>query len=355
MLPSHLLAPLDLTEHAGTRIVGRGEHKSSADMESPLERARISTEGSHGARRIALVRDAAFELFNLEADLDGAPAERVHADIRVARTPLVSVVDVTTSWSVVRRTPARASASPTDHLLFYRIAQGGSWFRNERGEQFLTQAGSVVVGSQASAYTAAAAAGRDWNFQTVRVGAGSLPVSVDRIRRGGFRLLNEAAPIAGLAKQYLASLSNALPRLCPTELDTALGALDLLLAASLGDLPALRQDDGRALQAGRVVAARSFIERCVDNPHLTPELVAGHLGVSVRQLHRIFASEGTTVSMEIRRLRVARAQGMLARDLAQPVTDVALSCGFDSLATFYRCFRMETGMTATEWRSQCVT
>jgi AraC-like DNA-binding protein len=320
-----------------------------------MDGMRISTEGLRGTKRLAVVRDAAFDLFNLEADLDGTPPDAVHADIRLNRGAKVAAVDVHTSWSVVRRTRARADASPTDHLLLYRIDQGGSWFRNERGEQFLTRAGSIVLGSQASPYTAAAAAGRDWRFRTFRIDSSSLPASGDRIRRAGFRLLPEESPLSALVSHYLGSFSQALPRLGAKEIDAALGALDLLVAASLGDPAALSQDNGSALNAARLVAARSYIERCLDNPRLSPELVAAYLGVSVRQLHRIFACEGTTVSIEVRRLRVARAQAGLARDAARPVTDIALSCGFDSLATFYRCFRAETGMTATEWRSQCIT
>lgn len=320
-----------------------------------MECTRISTEGERGSKRVALVRDAANDLFNLDADLDSGPADSVHADIHIARSPLVSIVDVHTSWSVVRRTAARAAASPTDHLLLYRIAQGGSWFRNERGEQFLTRTGSVVVGSQASPYTAAAAPGRDWRFQVVRIAADKLPCSGNRIRRSSFTVLGDAEGMSQLAAQYLASFAEQLPQLDADGIDAAIHALDVLLAASMGDDRAHASDDGRALHAARLVAARNFIERCLDNPQLGPELVAAHLGVSVRHVHRLFAEEGTSTSLEIRRLRVSRAQALLARDATRPVTDVAFACGFDSLATFYRCFRAETGMTATEWRAQSLT
>lgn len=33
------------------------------------------------------------------------------------------------------------------------------------------------------------------------------------------------------------------------------------------------------------------------------------------------------------------------------ITEVAYSCGFDSLATFYRAFKAEFGMTASEART----
>jgi AraC-like DNA-binding protein len=333
----------------------RGPHRSPPGGKEHMECTRISTDAARGAKRIALVRDAASNLFNLEADLDGSPPERVHADIRVSRTPLASVVDVHTSWSVVRRTAARASASPTDHLLLYRIGQGGSWFRNEKGEQFLTRTGSVVVGSQASPYTAAAAAGCDWRFQAVRIAADKLPASGDRIRRRGFSALRVESPLSLLTDQFLASFAQRLDELDAAGMDAAIQALDVLLAANLGDVHATANDDGRALHAARLVAARSFIERCMDNPRLGPELVAAHVGVSPRQVHRLFALEGTSVSLEVRRLRVSRAQALLARDAARPVTDIAFACGFDSLATFYRCFRAVTGMTSTEWREQAVT
>lgn len=320
-----------------------------------MELTRLSTEALRAPKRQAFVRDAAFNLFNLEADFEDTAPDRVHADIHVTGGALVSVVDVHTSWSVVRRTAARAAASPTDHLMLYRIAQGGGWFRNGRGEQFLTSNGSLVLGSQAAPYTAAAAAGRDWRFQVIRIAADSLPASGDRIRRRGFSLLRECDPMSQLVAQYLDSMATQLHALRPRELGAALAALDLLLASSMGDGEALAHDGGRALGAARLVAARNFMELCVENPQLGPELVAAHLGVSPRQLHRLFASDGTSVSLEIRRLRVSRAQALLVRNPARPVTDVAYACGFDSLATFYRCFRAETGRTATEWRAQPLT
>ena len=317
-----------------------------------MESQRITTRGLRGTRRVAMVRDAAHDLFNLDADLGGAEPEQVHADLRLDRGPVVSVVDVATSWSIVRRTPARAAACTTDHVLLYRIGEGGSMFRNGRGEQFLTRPGSIVLGSQASTYTASPAPGRDWRFRAIRIEADRLPLVGDRIRRGGFQLLPQAGPMAELASEYLALLEGRLATLQRTELDASLQALDTLFAAALGVPPAAADDEAGAVHAARIVSARSYIERQLSSPHLTPEHVGRHLGLSARQVHRIFAREGLSVTLEIRRLRVERAQAVLLRDPARQVADVALDCGFDSLATFYRSFRVVTGTTATEWRAQ---
>lgn len=320
-----------------------------------MQSAQLSTSGLQGRARTALVRDCAFELFNLEADLDGTDSGDVHADIRVNQSTAVTVVDVATSWSIVRRTAARAAAAPTDDLLVYRVTQGGSWFRNGRGEQFLTRAGSMVLGSQAAPYTAAAASGHDWRFRVMSIASEHLPLSGYRIRRGGFQILPEDAPMTHLASDYLSALAHRVGALTPAELRSSLQAADVLLAAALGDSAAAFNDDGAALHAARFATAHGYIERSLQNPRLSPEIVARQLGISARQLHRIFAREGTSVALDIRKSRVERTRLLLAREPGRSVTDVAFACGFDSLATFYRCFRAESGMTATEWRSLCGT
>jgi AraC-like DNA-binding protein len=319
-----------------------------------MQGTQISTGSLQGRARADLIRDTAFDLFNLEADLGDANPADVHADIRVQHGAAVSVVDVSTSWSVVRRTPARAAAMSTDHILLYRIAQGGSWFRNGRGEQFLTRAGSLVVGSQAAPYTAAAASGHGWKFRTTCIAAEYLPLCGDRIRRRGFQMLRDGAHMTHLASGYLDLLAQQFAALSATELRSCLQAADVLLAAALGDASAVINDDGAALHAARFASARSYIDNALSHAHLSAEMVARHLGISARQLHRIFAREGKGVALEVRKARVERAQQLLARETARTVSDVAFACGFDSPATFYRAFRTVTGMTASEWRSQCL-
>jgi AraC-like DNA-binding protein len=330
-------------------------HRVADAIHRFMDTLQITTDNLQASGKAGLVRDAAFNLFNLEADLEGVEEDQVHATIDVQRGSAMSVVDVSTCWSVVRRTPARAAAATSDDLMLYTIGQGGSWFRNGRDEQFLTRQGSVVLGSQAAPYTGAAAAGKDWRFRAVRVDGGRLPLSGERIRRGGFQLLPEGTAMARLAADHLASLGRHGLSLEAAELDAGLQALDVLLAACLGDGTAALEDGGAAIHAARFAAARGYVEKWLSQPQLSPELVARHLGISTRQLHRIFAREGTSVAAEIRRVRVERARVLLARDVVRPVTEIALACGFDSLPTFYRCFRAVTGMTATEWRSSCVT
>jgi AraC-like DNA-binding protein len=88
------------------------------------------------------------------------------------------------------------------------------------------------------------------------------------------------------------------------------------------------------------------------DPGLSPERVAGASYVSVRQLHRLFASEGLSFSAWAREARLRRCRADLAdqdlRDLA--IAEVARRWGYRSAAHFTRAFAARFGTTPREFR-----
>jgi AraC-like DNA-binding protein len=317
-----------------------------------IEQSKVSTQGMHVAGRTSLVRDAAFNLFNLEVDLGDARPASVSANINVAKSALAGLIDVETSWSIVERTRAMAHSTPTGNLLVYLIHRGGSHFQNERGQEFATSVNSIVVGSQDAAYRAAAAAGQHWHFHALSVPQNLFSSAAGRIREDGFQLVPAHAPVHSLLSSYLGWLCRDFSKLDRLSMTASLKALDELLAAALGS----RQAEGSGL-AGTVTAERlrialRYIEDNMQSPALSPERVARHLCVSPRQMHRVFETSGKTLAGEIRRIRLERAASMLRTQASLPVTDIAFACGFDSLATFYRCFKAEFEATASEFRTR---
>jgi len=316
-----------------------------------IEQSRVSTQGLGAAGRVSLVRDAAFNLFNLEIDLGEARPPSVSANIHVARSAAAGLIDVDTSWSVVQRTRARASATTTGNLLVYLIHRGGSWFQNERGQEFTTSTGSIVVGSQDAAYKAAAASGQHWRFHALSVPQSLFSKSADRIRLDGYQLLPAQAPLHGLLQSYLKRLCRDFAKLDRPAAEAGLKALDGLLVAALGSPQAEVAGLAGTVAGERLRIALRYVEDNLQSPLLSPETVARHLCVSPRQMHRVFETAGKTLAAEIRRIRVERAASLLRGDPGMPITDIAFACGFDSLATFYRCFKAEFEATASEYRA----
>jgi AraC-like DNA-binding protein len=309
----------------------------------------ISTHDLQGERRIALVRDTAAHYFNLDVDLGGAEPAAVAADIRIARGALAGMMEVHTSWSVVERSRARARAAPSNNLLVYLIKQGGSRFENARGEQFVTAPGSIVVGSQDAIYKAVAADGQDWGFHALSVPEHLFAFSAPRIQQAGFQLVRPQTPLSHLLTSYLASLGQELPRLDAPAAAAALRALDQLLAAALADAPP-PQALAAVVAQQRLALALKYIDSQLESHRLTPAAIALHQNISLRQLHRAFEGAGQSVSDAIRQRRIEQARALLLGRPELAITDIALCCGFDSLATFYRQFKSRFGMTASEMR-----
>lgn len=310
----------------------------------------VSTHDLLGEKRVALVRDTAAHYFNLDVDLGGAEPAAVSADIRIARGALAGVMDVNTSWSVVERNHARAKAAPSNNLLVYLIKQGGSRFENAKGEQFTTAPGTVVVGCQDAVYKGVAAEGRDWGFHALSIPEHLLAFSAPAVQHGGFQPVQPHAPLSGLLTSYLAGLSRELPRLDAPAAAAALRALDQLLAGALTSTARSPEELARVVEQERLTLALQYIDGHLESHRLTPTAIALNLGISLRQLHRAFEGAGHSVADTIRQRRIERARVLVLTRPELSITDIALGCGFESLATFYRQFKSRFGVTASELR-----
>ena len=98
----------------------------------------------------------------------------------------------------------------------------------------------------------------------------------------------------------------------------------------------------------------NFIEMHLQEPSLSPALIAAAAGISVRHLHRIFAAEGCTVTEWIRERRLERCRTDLAdlRLRERSITDIAFLWGFSDSAHFSHCFRQQFGVSPRQLRAK---
>ncbi|MGY3527779.1 helix-turn-helix transcriptional regulator [Bradyrhizobium sp. USDA 4452] len=107
----------------------------------------------------------------------------------------------------------------------------------------------------------------------------------------------------------------------------------------------------QALRVGRLSLARRLITRHLAKPALSPGMVADILGVSVRYLHVLFEATGASFSQTVTAQRLSESRRLLREKPPRPIADIALACGFGSLATFYRIFSASEGLTPGEYRA----
>ncbi|MEU7042054.1 helix-turn-helix domain-containing protein [Streptomyces varsoviensis] len=125
---------------------------------------------------------------------------------------------------------------------------------------------------------------------------------------------------------------------------TAATVLDLVRS-----LAASRLGDGAATagRASRLAVAEDYIGRHLSDPALSAGRVAEAVGVSARQLSRIFEPSGVSPARRILELRLARAREQLADDGSRRLTvaEIAHRWGFASQAHFTRVFGDRFGHT----------
>jgi AraC-like DNA-binding protein len=111
-------------------------------------------------------------------------------------------------------------------------------------------------------------------------------------------------------------------------------------------------------------AATSLIEDHLTDPALGAAWIASAIGISERQLSRVFASDGTSVPRHILGRRLHLAYALLAEPAGrgaaggagggdrETVADIAARCGFTSAAYFSHAFVDHFGLRASELRRE---
>lgn len=130
------------------------------------------------------------------------------------------------------------------------------------------------------------------------------------------------------------------------------------LALNTADLVALLVRDvlqtrGRRPAPGghdMLTRIQQHIQDNLMDPDLAPESIARAHHISVRYLHKLFQSGGTTVSAWIRQSRLDACRAEL-RGRRRTVAAVAHSWGFTSPSHFSRLFRQTYGITPREWQA----
>ncbi|WP_265443155.1 AraC family transcriptional regulator [Flexivirga meconopsidis] len=110
------------------------------------------------------------------------------------------------------------------------------------------------------------------------------------------------------------------------------GLLDLLAAATTGGAESASSDSHFA-------AAASYIEARVGDASLSATRIAAAVGLSPRQLSRVFAARDLTVPGYVTNRRVQRARRLLAAGTDRSIADLAHAVGFTSPSRFAAAFR----------------
>lgn len=155
--------------------------------------------------------------------------------------------------------------------------------------------------------------------------------------------------LTGLAVAYLDALAAPIGHFSDEQAALVADNLARLIAIACG---AASRPHAEAIRTAKLDQVRQYVRAHLTLPGLDPEMAAAALGISVRQLHLLFEPTGETFGQHVRRLRLHQCRLALESPLTRrrSIADIAFSCGFASLPTFYRAFQSAYGLAPGDLR-----
>jgi AraC family transcriptional regulator, positive regulator of tynA and feaB len=258
-------------------------------------------------------------------------------DVRTHRIGSLDLADISFSACAVIRDHRDEHYRGDQYFLVFQ-ADGCARMRQRGAEAALSPGDCTLIDSRYPSIFETAQGFRQYSFH--------LPADQFH-ERFGRRTVPLAQTIHGDrgAGRLLSDLLSSIVRNAATLQGVELTGTTLqLLATALGlssDVTTSCDVDGRAISAREVA---HYIDAHVQHSELTPQSIADHFNVSVRQLYRIVADAGCTPAALIWKHRLERARALLAQSGPRvPIIEIALSCGFKDGAHFSRAYRRQFG------------
>lgn len=296
---------------------------------------RFSTRGLPAQRRIELWEEHnAAALVALQCRmLDGSALEAAEANLQLDRLHLAHVQ---ANPHAVERTSSTVSARPTESVALYFPLVGEALFSDDDGVRTV-RPGQLLVCDADRPFLRGFSAGLEelalkLPYDVFRSIGGTVPRAAQVFDFRGSS--SYAAAIAALVARAVGPHGDG-----TADEDTLLD----LVAALVADT---------ATAGAHFAAARQYVGQWLRDPTLSARRIADAIGLSERQLSRVFAERGTSVPRFVARRRVEMAGRMLRMSsyAQQTVEAIGLRCGFSSAAQFSRVFREQTGMSPSEAR-----
>jgi len=302
-----------------------------------LSTIRFSTADLAEKDRVAIWRE---QYVRKALKLDIEPINGTAFECSVMFRMLPGVQIMSTALSPVRITRGRQFLADGNGDLIFIINQSGTATALARGREIMLSEGDglLMSASEVKVFDRHSHGGS----LSFRVPRSALSKIVGGVDDSVMQLIPKGSEILKLLAGYAAPLLNDVTLSTPEFRCTAVNHLLDLIALALGatdESAALA--NGRALPAARLKMAKSYI---IANSHqrcLSVGTVAAQLGMTPRNLQRLFASEGTTFSEFLLAWRLSRAHRMLTEPrLAQSaVATIAYDAGFGDLSYFNRTFK----------------
>jgi AraC-like DNA-binding protein len=271
--------------------------------------------------------------------------ETFHAEAGGIVAGEFALLDIKSGFEKVLRIATDVARDKTEALFIRRFRRPTIWkaAKGSTPVDLIHQPGDFSVSST------------EWQFNSESKGTASfdmlvIPQAAVSPHLAGGRLsrplcLSGSAPLGSLLSAAMDAAKEQAPLLADELGEGVLRNLSGLVTLAIGASDSGAEWGQDSLRSARLAAVKRHIDLHIADPGLTPAGTAAALGISPRQLHRLFEPSGSTFARYVLRQRLLRCRDTIAgaTGTGRSVVDIAYGWGFNSMATFYRTFVSEFG------------
>ncbi|MBR0855346.1 helix-turn-helix domain-containing protein [Bradyrhizobium liaoningense] len=289
-------------------------------------------------------------LFGVTAELERDRRADFFGEFSLRQIGGAGFVELKASRYTVERSKSDIGYAPGDSICVYQQLGSGGWFGGMRSADFAIANGSFATSHTDLPYRTAPLGAGGFHLRILKIPMGRIPAQDKRMRELAPKTFNDHA-LAPLLAACFADLGEAAGDDGPADAASLVQALAHLALIERGIVRPGSRRGQAALRTARLAQARRLIERHLQDPDLAPTMVADLLGVSVRHLHMLFEAAEKSFSQTVTNERLKQSRRMMREAPERLIADIAASCGFESLATYYRVFNAAYGMAPGDFRA----
>jgi AraC-like DNA-binding protein len=256
-----------------------------------------------------------------------------------------ALLDIESGLERVQRTAADVAKDKSEAFFIRRFRRPAIWRAAARSTpvDLIHEPGDFCVSST------------EWRFDAEWKGPASFDmlvipqIALSPLLEGGrlahpFRLPGTSA-LGSLLSAAMDAAKAQVPILADELSEAVLRNLCGLLMLACGASDEGIEKGRDSLRSAQLAVVKRHVDLHLAVPGLTPASAAAALGISPRQLHRLFEPTGSTFARYVLRQRLLRCRDTIAGATGtdRSVIDIAFGWGFNSMATFYRAFASEFG------------